>query len=412
MPLSAITARCHTRPARCHKPATALADGGLRLLARQGERAGVRRQSLPRVSAAFSAARQSQRTMPAASCRHPPPRRAAGRPARFGGAAAPRSCRCSLSLRRACPCRDGKKLRLDASVDEVYEMGPTLGEGGGCWRRSAPAAACVLAAALCGAAGGSSPWAQPVLAIELRSSLVGQVWTHCCRAAAVACPGGVCRLVSGRVGDTVAKQHACRALPQPSHPDSSSTLPGFSKVKLVTQRATGKQYACKVIPLPRPGKKVNEHLSDRGAIMKVGRWLGPGGACGAQTAASAARDVCRVCAWVCAGGGRAQGRKKSKAASGRRRRAPRRLLTCTLLARPPTLPPQEIDALLDLEHPNVVSRRPSCCRAGGPHTENRRGAAGCRKPEGDGSRAAAGRAPSSSLLPVVVRVGRAGGVLC
>ncbi|PSC74088.1 CAMK CAMK1 kinase [Micractinium conductrix] len=67
---------------------------------------------------------------------------------------------------------DGKKLRLDASVDEVYEMGPTLGEG------------------------------------------------------------------------------------------------GFSKVKLVTQRATGKQYACKVIPLPRPGKKVNEHLSDRGAIMK------------------------------------------------------------------------------------------------------------------------------------------------
>ncbi|KAL4424182.1 hypothetical protein ABPG75_001483 [Micractinium tetrahymenae] len=43
---------------------------------------------------------------------------------------------------------------------------------------------------------------------------------------------------------------------------------GFSKVKLATHRETGKQYACKVIPLPRPGKKLNEHLSDRGAIMK------------------------------------------------------------------------------------------------------------------------------------------------
>ncbi len=29
--------------------------------------------------------------------------------------------------------RDGKKLRLDATLDEVYDVGSLLGEGGGCW---------------------------------------------------------------------------------------------------------------------------------------------------------------------------------------------------------------------------------------------------------------------------------------
>jgi hypothetical protein len=40
-------------------------------------------------------------------------------------------------------------------------------------------------------------------------------------------------------------------------------------VRLATHRATGRQYACKVIPLPRPGQAVNEHLSNRTAIIKV-----------------------------------------------------------------------------------------------------------------------------------------------
>ena len=49
---------------------------------------------------------------------------------------------------------------------------------------------------------------------------------------------------------------------------------GYSKVKLATHRQTGQQYACKIIPLPRPGKRLNEHLSDRSAIMKVGAGRG------------------------------------------------------------------------------------------------------------------------------------------
>ncbi|EFN53608.1 hypothetical protein CHLNCDRAFT_32147 [Chlorella variabilis] len=43
---------------------------------------------------------------------------------------------------------------------------------------------------------------------------------------------------------------------------------GFSRVRLATHRATGQAFACKIIPLPRPGKAVNENLSDRAAIMK------------------------------------------------------------------------------------------------------------------------------------------------
>lgn len=34
---------------------------------------------------------------------------------------------------RAAACRDGKKLRQDASLEDVYELGAVLGEGGGCW---------------------------------------------------------------------------------------------------------------------------------------------------------------------------------------------------------------------------------------------------------------------------------------
>lgn len=43
---------------------------------------------------------------------------------------------------------------------------------------------------------------------------------------------------------------------------------GFSKVRLATHRASGEQYACKIIPLPKPGNRVNENMSDRAAILK------------------------------------------------------------------------------------------------------------------------------------------------
>ncbi|KAL4419974.1 hypothetical protein ABPG75_007072 [Micractinium tetrahymenae] len=43
---------------------------------------------------------------------------------------------------------------------------------------------------------------------------------------------------------------------------------GFSKVKLVTSRETGERYACKIIPLPRPGHASNEHQCTRTAILQ------------------------------------------------------------------------------------------------------------------------------------------------
>eukprot|EP00887_Chlorella_sp_A99_P007840 scaffold20.g7840.t1 len=42
---------------------------------------------------------------------------------------------------------------------------------------------------------------------------------------------------------------------------------GFSKVKLVTEKATGQQYACKVMPLPKPGHKLNEYFTTRSTIL-------------------------------------------------------------------------------------------------------------------------------------------------
>lgn len=61
---------------------------------------------------------------------------------------------------------------------------------------------------------------------------------------------------------------------------AAAAAAGYSRVKLATHRQSGQQYACKIIPLPKPGKAVNEYLSDRGAIMKVpGCWCFGDGSC-------------------------------------------------------------------------------------------------------------------------------------
>ena len=39
-------------------------------------------------------------------------------------------------------------------------------------------------------------------------------------------------------------------------------------MRLATHRETGQQWACKIIPLPKPGRRFNENMSNRGAIMK------------------------------------------------------------------------------------------------------------------------------------------------
>ena len=39
-------------------------------------------------------------------------------------------------------------------------------------------------------------------------------------------------------------------------------------MRLATHRETGEQWACKIIPLPKPGRRFNENMSNRGAIMK------------------------------------------------------------------------------------------------------------------------------------------------
>lgn len=43
---------------------------------------------------------------------------------------------------------------------------------------------------------------------------------------------------------------------------------GFSVVKLATDRATGEQWACKIMSLPPPGQKYNENESSRADIFK------------------------------------------------------------------------------------------------------------------------------------------------
>ncbi|KAL4424298.1 hypothetical protein ABPG75_001599 [Micractinium tetrahymenae] len=43
---------------------------------------------------------------------------------------------------------------------------------------------------------------------------------------------------------------------------------GFSVVKLATDRATGEQWACKIMSLPPPGKQYNENESSRADIFK------------------------------------------------------------------------------------------------------------------------------------------------
>lgn len=45
-------------------------------------------------------------------------------------------------------------------------------------------------------------------------------------------------------------------------------MPGFSVVKLATDKETGQQWACKIMSLPPPGKQYNENESSRADIFK------------------------------------------------------------------------------------------------------------------------------------------------
>lgn len=49
----------------------------------------------------------------------------------------------------------------------------------------------------------------------------------------------------------------------PINPACRSIAAGFSVVKLVTDKATGEQWACKIMSLPPPGKQYNENESSR-----------------------------------------------------------------------------------------------------------------------------------------------------
>lgn len=241
--------------------------------------------------------------------------------------------------------RDGKKLRLDATLDEVYDVGSLLGEGGGCWVSGAvrgcwcgavvPAAVRSFEVASCfdppevacpctghgermldqRKAGRHMCWVADVTAErchpaskELRGG-VAALPSAAAAAAAHRSPHAGSSSAASAVGDAQSSAvpaggqagrwraaaarpcphwaHRCAACASPRlHPCST----GFSKVKLATHRETGKQYACKVVPLPRPGKRLNEHLSDRGAIMKV--------RCRRCAALRAPRPVCHW--WVAA----------------------------------------------------------------------------------------------------------------
>jgi hypothetical protein len=57
----------------------------------------------------------------------------------------------------------------------------------------------------------------------------------------------------------------------PSGPSRAfcSAAAAFSEVRLATHRQSGRQYACKIIPLPDYGQALNQHQASRSTIMKV-----------------------------------------------------------------------------------------------------------------------------------------------
>ena len=91
-------------------------------------------------------------------------------------------------------CREGKKLRKDARLKDVYRVGPTIGAGGTCWCSS------------------RRPCRLPVRA--------GQ------------------------------------------HPRTLAPA-GFSKVKIVTDRETKEQWACKIMKLPPADAETKRERAER-----------------------------------------------------------------------------------------------------------------------------------------------------
>jgi hypothetical protein len=60
-------------------------------------------------------------------------------------------------------------------------------------------------------------------------------------------------------------------------------------VKLATDRATGQQWACKIMSLPPPGKQYNENES-RWGRARVDGWVGHAAGAGASQRSSL--DLC------------------------------------------------------------------------------------------------------------------------
>ena len=105
-------------------------------------------------------------------------------------------------------CRAGRKLRTDATVEEVYALGALLGQGGG-W-----------------------PYAAK-LSCPFGCQLRDRWAAHPCTAACASCPAA------------------------------------YSKVRLATDLLLGQQWACKIMRLPRGDKLVEDPMAGRAAIMKV-----------------------------------------------------------------------------------------------------------------------------------------------
>lgn len=100
-------------------------------------------------------------------------------------------------------------MRTDATVEEVYTLGPRLGTGGGLTGR--PGSGC----------GKAVPPPRPLPPCAGRRPAFLSIWLSA----------------------------------------------GFSKVRLATRRADGQQFAAKVVPLPRAGATVNEHCCSRARIL-------------------------------------------------------------------------------------------------------------------------------------------------
>jgi calcium/calmodulin-dependent protein kinase I len=103
-------------------------------------------------------------------------------------------------------------------------------------------------------------------------------------------------------------------------------LAGFSKVRLATERATGEQWACKIISLPRLGGKTR--FMSRAAIMKASKAAPLAVQAGSHLSLIAQTPMKPSHVSLCA--------------------PPERLHACAF---------QEIDVLLDLDHPSVVGLR-------------------------------------------------------